>query len=161
MTIPRVLSVLATGAFAVLAVGSHAESFVAHVIKIQDGDTLTVLAGQQQIRIRLDGIDAPERAQPFGSRARQSLADICATKMASVDDHGKDRYGRTIGRVTCAGMDANAEQVRRGMAWVFDRYVKTGSPLYALQGQARDAKRGLWADPHAVPPWKWRAMKQQ
>lgn len=134
--------------------------FSGRVVKISDGDTLVVLVNkQQQIRVRLDGIDAPERGQAFGNRSEQSLAELCAAKEARVEDRGKDRYARTIGRVSCAGADASSEQVRRGMAWVFDRYVKSDSPLYALQMEARAFKRGLWADPRAVAPWDWRAAK--
>ena len=70
----------------------------------------------------------------------------------------KDRYGRLLGRVWGAGIDANAEQVRRGMAWVFDRYVKDRS-LYPLQDAARAARRGLWADAQPLPPWEWRQAK--
>ena len=70
----------------------------------------------------------------------------------------RDRYGRTIGRVSCAGIDANAEHVRRGMAWVFDRYA-TDRRLYAIQDEARAARRGLWSDAAPVPPWEYRAKR--
>jgi hypothetical protein len=76
------------------------------VVKVADGDTLTVLVNKTQIRVRLDAIDAPERGQAFGKQSGQSLADMCAAKRATVIEYGKDRYGRTIGRVTCAGVDA-------------------------------------------------------
>jgi endonuclease YncB( thermonuclease family) len=69
--------------------------------------------------VRLERIDAPERGQPFGKRSRQSLSEICAGKAAHVGDRGNDSYGQTIGRVSCAGIDANSEQVRLGMAWVY------------------------------------------
>lgn len=134
--------------------------FTGRVVKIADGDTLTVLVNKTQIRVRLDAIDAPESGQAFGKRARQSLAELCAAKDARVADRGKDRYGRTIGRVTCAGVDANSEQVRRGMAWVFVRYAPKDSPLYGLEAQARSAKRGLWAHPGAVAPWEWRRAQR-
>jgi endonuclease YncB( thermonuclease family) len=97
----------------------------------------------------LKEIDAPESKQAFGKRSRQSLAQICEKKSARVSWTEKDRNGRTLGRVWCGGIDANAEQVRRGMAWVFDRYVKDWS-LYRL---------GLWADAAPVPPWEWRKAK--
>jgi endonuclease YncB( thermonuclease family) len=84
--------------------------------------------------VRLREIDSPERNQPFGKRSRQSLSDICAKKRARVSWTGKDRNGRALGRVWCGGIDANEEQVRRGMAWVFD--VKDRS-LYPLQEAAR------------------------
>lgn len=126
------------------------------VVAVQDGDTLTLLVDRQQIRVRLADIDAPERKQAFGTRSRQSLTALCHGKPAKVVSAGRDRYGRTIGHVTCAGIDAQAHQVSTGMAWVFDRYASPSSPLYALQDAARAARRGLWADPSPVPPWDWR-----
>ena len=109
--------------------------------------------------MRLLDIDAPERKQAIGTRSRQSLADLCARRDATVLEAGKDRYGRTLGRFLCGGVDANAEQVRRGMAWVYVRYVPKDSPLYAVQAEAKAAKRGLWADPRPVAPWEWRARR--
>ena len=135
---------------------AHAAEFSGKVVAVADGDTLTVLVDRRQVKVRLTDIDAPEKKQPFGARSKQSLADMCAGKAANVDDHGKDRYGRTLGHVTCAGVDANAEQVRHGMAWVYERYAPKGSPLYGLQAQAQREHRGLWADPRPIAPWEWR-----
>jgi endonuclease YncB( thermonuclease family) len=129
------------------------------VVSIADGDTLTILVDRTQIKIRLTEIDAPERKQPFGTRSRQSLADLCANKDERVVEQGKDRYKRTLGRVFCEGVDTSAEQIRRGMAWVFDRYVIDRS-LYAVQDEARAAKRGLWADPNPVPLWEVRPKRK-
>jgi endonuclease YncB( thermonuclease family) len=120
-----------------------------------DGDSLIVLRGTEQVRVRLKEIDAPEHNQPFGKRSRQSLTDMCAKKRARVSSTEKDRNGRTLGRVWCGGIDANEEQIRRGMAWVFDRYVKDRS-LYPLQDAARSARLDLWADAAPIPPWQWR-----
>ena len=86
------------------------------------------------------------------------MTEICAKKKARVAWTEKDRNGRRLGRVWCAGIDANTEQVRRGMAWVFDRYVKDRS-LYPLQEAARADRLGLWADAAPVPPWHWRQQK--
>jgi endonuclease YncB( thermonuclease family) len=133
-----------------------ARELAGRVVSIQDGDTLTVLVSRRQIKVRLADIDAPERKQPFGTRSRQSLADLCAGKDARIAEQGKDRSGRTLGRVNCAGVDANAEQVRRGLAWVYERYAPKGSPLYAVQTEARTARRGLWQVAKPVPPWQWR-----
>lgn len=131
-------------------------AFLATVIGISDGDTLTVLNdNKQQIKIRLAEIDAPEKRQPFGSRSKQSLSDLCFGKQAEVKPRAKDRYGRTVARVSCAGIDANAEQVNRGMAWVYRRYAKDHN-LYILQHDARRHKRGLWVDESPTPPWDWR-----
>jgi len=132
---------------------------VAVVVGISDGDTLTVLHDQQQIKVRLAEIDAPEKAQAFGARSKQSLSDMCFGKTAEVSTQTRDRYGRTVARVRCEGIDANAEQVRRGMAWVYDLYV-TDRSLYTSQDEARSAHRGLWADPAPIPPWEWRHMKR-
>ncbi len=127
------------------------------VVRVHDGDTLTVLVGRQQVRVRLVEIDAPELHQAFGRRSRDSLAGMCAGHEAHVVDEGHDRYHRTLGRVTCGSFDANAEQVRRGMAWVYVHYARKNSPLYLLQSEARTAGRGLWNDAHPMPPWQWRA----
>lgn len=128
------------------------------VIAVADGDTLTILQDQKQIKVRLAEIDAPERKQPFGTRSRQSLADLCFQKPAKLKIVDIDRYGRTVARITCAGVDANTEQVRRGMAWVYDRYV-VDKALYGVQDAARQRKDGLWGDSAPVPPWEWRRMQ--
>ncbi len=136
--------------------GAFGQTISGRVIAVADGDTLTILdASNLQHKVRLAEIDAPERRQPFGTRSRQSLSDMCFHKSALVNDQGKDRYGRMIGRVNCAGIDTSSEQVRRGMAWVFDRYVKDRA-LYSLQGDARAARRGLWIETDPIPPWEWR-----
>jgi len=123
---------------------------------VHDGDTLTILVERREVRVRLSDIDAPELRQPFGTRSRQSLSELCFGKPAVLAVRGQDRYRRTLARVTCAGTDANAEQVRRGYAWTFTRYARTDSPLHALESEARAARRGLWADAAPVAPWDWR-----
>ncbi|PTR14478.1 endonuclease YncB(thermonuclease family) [Nitrosospira sp. Nsp2] len=130
--------------------------FLATVIGISDGDTLTVLnENKQQVKIRLAEIDAPEARQPFGSKSKQSLSELCFGKQAQIKPQVKDRYGRTVARVSCEGIDANAEQVNRGMAWVYRKYAKDHA-LYVLQHDAKVEKRGLWSDPSPTPPWEWR-----
>ena len=129
---------------------------LARVVSVHDGDTLTVLIEKRQVKVRLADIDAPELRQPFGTRSKQSLSELCFGKAATLDVRGQDRYKRTIAQVTCAGTDANAEQVRRGMAWTYTRYAPAGSPLFAVQAAAQSSHRGLWADQAPVPPWDWR-----
>lgn len=143
-----------------ISTGAAAAELSGKVITVTDGDTITVLVEQKQTKVRLVEIDAPEKGQAFGNRSKQSLSDLCFNKNATLADNGKDRYGRTLARVYCDGVDANAEQVRRGLAWVFDRYV-TDKSLYALQNAARAEKRGLWADPNPVPPWEWRHKQRK
>ena len=135
--------------------------FIGRVVKVSDGDTITVLVENKQVRVRLDAIDAPELKQAFGSRSQQSLAEMCAAKSVRVIERGLDRYGRTVGWIICDGVDANSEQVRRGMAWVYERYAPRNSPLYGLQGEAHDTRRGLWADPQPVAPWQWRRKTRE
>lgn len=130
--------------------------FTGRVVAVADGDTITVLRAHEQIKVRLVEIDAPEKAQAFGNRSKQSLSGLCFGKIASLAEHGKDRYKRTLARVTCDGIDANAEQVRRGMAWVYRKYAPKDSSLYVIESEARAGRRGLWIDPDPVPPWEWR-----
>ena len=143
-----------------LASGAARADFVGRVVKVSDGDTLTVLFERKEIKVRLQSIDAPELKQPYGRRAQQSLTELCAARTVRVVERGHDRYGRTVGSIACEGMDAGAEQVRRGMAWVFERYaprsLHNNAPLYGLQDEARASRRGLWADPQPTAPWDWR-----
>lgn len=143
-------------AFLAVAPCAALADFVGRVVNVTDGDSLTVLVEGKQVRVRLDAIDAPELKQPFGKRSQQSLAQLCAAKAARVIEKGPDRYGRTVGWIVCDGVDANSEQVRRGMAWVFVRYAAGNSPLYGLQAEAQGTRRGLWVDPQPVAPWEWR-----
>ena len=125
------------------------------VVGISDGDTLTARCEDQTVKIRLAEIDAPEKAQPFGNRSKQHLSDLCFDVKAEVHPQTTDRYGRTVAHVSCDGVDASAEQVRSGMAWVYDKYVRDKS-LYTLQDEAVAAREGLWSARDPVPPWKWR-----
>ena len=115
-----------------------------------------MLIERKQVKVRLTDIDAPELRQPFGTRSKQSLSEMCFGKVAVLDVRGQDRYKRSLAQVTCAGTDANAEQVRRGYAWTYTRYAPRNSPLYELERSARVAHRGLWGDDSPIPPWEWR-----
>jgi len=139
-----------------LAVSPAFADVQARVVSVHDGDTLTVLIDQRQVKVRLTDIDAPELGQPFGARSKRSLSDMCFGKIASLDVRGQDRYKRSLAKVTCSGTDANAEQVRRGYAWTYTRYAPRDSPLHAIQVAARTEHRGLWSDPAPVAPWDWR-----
>ncbi len=135
------------------------ETISGRVVAVADGDTLTIVdEAKRQYRIRLAEIDAPERKQAFGTQSRQSLAELCLKKEAKVETQGPASNSRYIGRVTCEGVDASAEQVRRGMAWVSAKQTGPASPLYELEAHARLRQIGLWADPEPVAPWEWRAV---
>jgi endonuclease YncB( thermonuclease family) len=139
------------------AISSELEGIVSDV---SDGDSLTLATMHVSYRIRLVGIDAPEPSQPYGKHSHTSLRELCLFKNATVETKGEDRYGRTLGSVTCAGVQANSEQVRRGMAWVFIRYAPRNSPLYGMQAQARARRLGLWEHPDAMEPWEWRRLRR-
>lgn len=152
----QALKLAVIGVYGFSVSSAQAEPFIGKVVGIADGDTLTVLtASKQQHRIRLAEIDAPEKYQAFGTKSKQSLSDLCFGKEAEVIPRAIDRYKRTVARVKCAGLDANAEQVNRGMAWVYRRYAKDHD-LYVLEHGAKVEKRGLWVDPSPTPPWEWR-----
>ena len=138
-----------------LAAGAAAgETISGAVIVVIDGDTLTVAdAAKRQHRVRLAGIDAPQAKQPYGVRSARSLAQLCLKKEAKVEWKEKQR-GLLVGQVTCADKDVNAEQVRRGMAWVSPRQTGPGSALYELEAYARLRKVGLWAAEKPGPPWE-------
>jgi|GEM_PF-621471 len=147
--------VFLAGILLAVSASAVATEMTGRVVSVADSDTLTVLHDRKPVRVRLTEIDAPERGQPFGRRSTQSLRGMCANTVARVQIAGTDRYQRTLGRVWCGGLDTSAEQVRRGMAWVYDQYV-TDQDLYAVQKTARLTGRGLWAEPAPVPPWLWR-----
>lgn len=129
------------------------------VVSITDGDTCVVLVDRQQIKVRLEGIDAPEKGQPYGTKSREHLAALIHEKAVSVVVSGKDRYGRSLGTVWVDQDNINEEMVRSGLAWHYKRFSKDKT-LQRLESEARAAKRGLWADRDPVPPWEWRAEKR-
>lgn len=129
------------------------------VVAVADGDTLTVLVeGHDQVKIRLDQIDAPERKQPYGTASREALAALCHRQQASVVVTDVDRYGRSVGVVTCQDVDANRRQIETGMAWAYRKYLREPG-LLEIEAQARALRRGLWQDDAPVPPWEWRRAR--
>ena len=138
-------------------IAKAADDISGRVVAVADGDTLTVLdASRQQHKIRLGGIDAPEKAMPFGQVSKQKLVEICFQKQAEVNVMNVDRYGREVAHVYCDGVYANREMVKSGYAWVYRTYDKGFESFYVLQRQAKAAELGLWADPNPTPPWQWR-----
>ena len=133
---------------------------VVAVTGVADGDTLYADIEGHSIRIRLAQIDAPEKAQAFGRRSGQSLRELVWKRQVTLSWKSLDRYGRPIAQVSIDGMDVNAEQVKRGYAWVFRRYSNDPT-LLALEAQAKSAGLGLWADPHPIAPWDWRAARRE
>ena len=136
------------------------------VVKVSDGDTITVLdSSKTQHRIRLTGIDAPEKKQAFGEKSRLSLAALVAGKNVTVHWDNKDRYNRILGKViTPDGKDANLLQIKNGMAWHYKQYSKTRpfneTSLYSsAEDKAKKDRIGLWVYKNPVAPWDWRKNK--
>jgi endonuclease YncB( thermonuclease family) len=147
------------------------------VVGVSDGDTITVHdADHQQYKIRLSGIDAPEKAQPFGQRSKENLSHLVFGREVTVEWRKKDRYGRTVGKVlvaeptcheaTCPKiLDACHAQVVAGMAWWYRQYAKEQEPGDAnryeqSELEARSRRIGLWSDPQPTPPRDWRKEKK-
>ena len=123
------------------------------VVSTHDGDTITVLQGKQQIKVRLFGIDAPELKQPYGKKSKQFLANLIAGKVVEVEENGKDRYKRTIGTIYLNGTDINAQMVANGYAWAYRKFSKKYTPQ---ESQAKKQRLGLWRDKEPISPWEWR-----
>lgn len=140
----------------------QAEVISGKVVRVADGDTITVLDSQmQQHRIRLAGIDAPGRRQAFGQRSREFLASLVASQNVEVETDKTDKYGRSVGKVLLQGRDVNLAVVSAGLAWHYKEYESEQSPsdrrLYAsAQKEARNLRTGLWVDPSPQAPWDWR-----
>lgn len=147
--------------------GAPATHLHGKVIHIDDGDTLILLTEDySKVNVRLTDIDAPESAhgtsrpgQPFSRRSRESLTQLAHGKLVDAECFDTDRYRRRVCRVIASGVDINAEQVRRGMAWANradKRYVRDPR-AYSLEDEARASHRGLWASSvQPIAPWAWR-----
>ena len=120
-----------------------------------DGDTLLVFRDRHPVKVRLAEIDAPEKAQPYGSASKQSLVELVMGKQIQVASRVVDDYGRVVATVHIGEINVNHEQVRRGMAWEYSRY-HSNRELMALQREAQQERRGLWAGEGAVEPSQWR-----
>lgn len=129
--------------------------FTGKVVGVADGDSITVLRDREQVKVRLVDIDAPEKAQPFGTKSKQALEALVKGREVLVVERDQDQHHRTLGRIYRGDLDVNSEQVRQGMAWVFPQYNKDAT-LYPIEAEAKEQKRGLWRDLDPVPPWEWR-----
>ena len=128
---------------------------VGNVVSISDGDTFTMLVNKEQIKIRLHGIDCPEKKQDFGNVAKEFLSSYVFGKVVTVQNMNTDRYGRTIGIVTVDGVNINEKLLEEGLAWHYKTYDK--NPEWSrLETDARNNKKGLWVQPNAVSPWDYR-----
>ncbi len=140
---------------------AHAANFAGRVVGVTDGDTIKVMHNGKAEKIRLYGIDCPEKGQAYGMKAKQFTSGMVFGQDVTVKKHGRDRYGRTIGEVILYdGRSLNHELVAAGLAWWYRHYAPHDGKLERLEAEARTAKRGLWADPNPVPPWQWRRARR-
>ena len=147
-----VLAAVAAGQMVVGSPAPPAKRFAAEVVGVVDGDTIDVLVGHQKTRIRIEGIDCPELAQPFGRAAKQFSSDRVFGKRVEILTQTTDRYGRTIARVRVGGQDLGLALLEAGLAWQYTTY--SHDPVYgSAERGARAARQGLWADKDPVPPW--------
>ena len=150
------LTILALLVWVVLPGSIQADDFTSHVVGITDGDTITVLNHGVGERIRLNGIDCPEKGQPYGHNAKRFTSFLVFGRRVIVRSVGTDRYGRILAEVIMEnGRILNHELVKEGLAWWYRQY-STDQHLAKLEEQARLEKRGLWSEPSAIPPWEWR-----
>ena len=139
----------------------QASEFSAPVISVLDGDTVEVLHSNHPERIRLHGIDCPEKGQSYGHKAKQATSALVFGKEVTLRTHGKDRYGRTIADVLLEDeTNVNHKLVKDGWCWWYRKYAPDNTELKRLEQDARNAKKGLWTEPAPVPPWEWRKSRR-
>jgi micrococcal nuclease len=144
-----------------LSVGCAAETLSGIVVDVHDGDTIKLKSGKDVTKIRLAYIDAPELDQLYGYASKTSLMQLTRDKRVDATCHSKDRYGRHLCTLLVGSEDINAMQVKRGMAWAYLHYAPKGTPLKALQSEAMEGKRGLWAEPNPEAPWEYRRTSKE
>jgi endonuclease YncB( thermonuclease family) len=146
---------------ALLVAPVAAEEFTGRVVGVSDGDTIKVLHAHQSETVRLLGVDAPERRQAYGDRARRFTAELAFARTVTVRANGRDRNGRLLGEVVlpdCRSL--NQELVRAGYAWWFRKYSRD-MRLAHLEEEARQDRRGLWADAAPQAPWEYRISRRR
>ena len=157
MSLERTLAAWAIAAL-LFCLPAPCSAWTGKVVGVADGDTITVLHDRQPEKIRLWGIDCPEKGQDFGTRAKQFTSNFVFSKVVEVDPVTTDRYRRTVALVRVGDTVVNGELIRQGLARVFTRYCNRAicQEWRMLEAEARDSKRGLWSMPNAVPPWEFR-----
>jgi micrococcal nuclease len=136
-----------------------AADFNGEVIAVLDGDTIEVLHDKKPERIRLYGIDCAEKGQPFGQKAKQATSALLFGKDVRIESHGRDKHRRTLGTIFDGDLNVNQELVKEGWCWWFRKFVPKDEVLKRFEQEAKEAKKGLWADPNPVPPWLYRRLE--
>lgn len=144
---------------ALLPLPLQAESFSGKVVGISDGDTITVLHENTPQKIRILGVDCPEKTQPFGTKAKDFAASIIFTETVYVDYDKRDRYGRILGNVFIGGESLTEKLLESGLCWHYVQYSQDEA-LQAIEDRARERKIGVWSMKDPVPPWEFRRAKR-
>ncbi len=150
-----------------LSAGAPADTLTGRIVGISDGDTLTLLDAEHvSHKIRIAGIDAPEKKQPFGEKAKTKLSEMVYNRQAEADCRKIDRYRRNVCVVVVGGKDVGLEQIKAGMAWWYQQYAKEQTQLERLdyehaESLAKRHRYGLWSGPNPTPPWEWRHNGRQ
>src|SRR5580765_109099 len=161
MTFPMLISkgrvLLWSAAFVLLASSAHAADFSGLVVSVLDGDTIEVLHKQHPERIRLSGIDCPEKGQQYGHQAKQATVEMVFGKEVLLQAYGRDRSGHILADVRLPdGTHVNHTLVKNGWCWWYRQYAPRNTELARLEPHAREATQGLWGSPTHVPSWEWR-----
>jgi len=137
----------------------YADKLTGKVVSVTDGDTIKILTKNKTLyKIRLNGIDAPERSQAFGKKSKANLSKLVSGRIADIQYKKKDRYGRILGTVYVDNYDMNLRQIEDGYAWVYRRYCKRAD-YYKAEEYAQSKKLGLWYDKYSIPPWEYRKRR--
>ena len=144
-----------------LASSAFAGDVSGPLVSVLDGDTIEVLHNNRTERIRLNGIDCPEKGQAYGKKAKQAASELVFGKEVTLQTNGKDKYGRTIADVLLPdGTNVNHELVKQGWCWWYRKYAPGNVILEELERRARGAGLGLWANSAPIPPWEWRKARR-
>ena len=142
---------------AILLSGTDASPFTGEVVSVIDGDTVEVLHNGKAHRVRLHGIDCPEKGQPFGKVAKWATSALVFGRTVTIQSHDTDKYKRVVADIVLAdATNVNQKLVKDGWCWWYRKYAPDDAVLAVFEAKAREAKRGLWIDPQPVPPWAWR-----
>lgn len=154
------LSVVAVVSLFAPVANALGEAFGGKVVGVDDGDTISVLKDGQAVRVRFAGIDCPEDGQPFSAKAKKFTSTLCFGANVSIEEHGLDKYGRTIGTIVLPdGRNLNQLLVAEGLCWWYRKYAPNDEPLSRLERAARASRRGIWGLATAVAPWEYRRAR--
>lgn len=160
----RIISVLYLALICFLLVPCPAWTWSGKAIGVADGDTITVLREKQPQKIRLYGIDCPEKRQPFGKKAKQFTSELVFGKVVEVEPVTMDRYGWTVAFVRIENLSVNEELIKEGFAWVYRKYCTLpvcNDRWDGLERGARSGKQGIWQDSNVIPPWEFRRQRRR